>query len=69
MEKTYILRIISSRGHDQFEGTLEDVETEIKKHLANGKWLYSDGNPVSNPTRELIMNSEYLLMTNSMVGG
>ena len=66
------VKIVSSRGHDEFEAGPAAVLDRIKEEAKdNKKWLYLDGaqaNPDSVSIDDLIEASDVTL-TNALVGG
>lgn len=66
------VKIVSSRGHDEFEDSpaaaLARVQDETTTH---GKWAYLDGRQV-NPvvlTIDDILAADDITLTNALVGG
>jgi len=72
IEKKIKVRIVSSRGHDEWEEIPTLALERIKEETNNNKkWLYIDGvmqNP-STLTVEKLITSEYVILTNALVGG
>ena len=71
-EKKVTVRIVSSRGHDEYVDIPELALAKIMDETKNGKkWLYIDGvqeNPDSL-TIEKLVTSEYVILTNALIGG
>jgi len=72
LSNTVKVKIVSSRGHDEFESSPTMVLDKIKEETKdNKKWLYLDGaqsNPDSISIDDLIEASDVTL-TNALVGG
>lgn len=66
------VRVISSKGHDEWEELPEIALSKIQTETAGGKkWLYIDNKPV-NPdslTLDQLLDAEYIILTNALVGG
>jgi len=72
LERKIKVRVVSSRGHDEWEDVPEIALSKIQNETANSKkWLYIDGvqqNP-NNLTVEKLLDAEYVILTNALVGG
>jgi len=72
LERKVKVRVISSRGHDEWEEVPEIALSRIQSEAANSKkWVYIDGqqqNP-NNLTVEKLLDAEYVILTNALVGG
>jgi len=72
LHEKVLLKIVSSRGHDEFEASPSMVLDRIKDETeTNKKWLYLDGaqaNPDVVSIDDLIQASDVTL-TNALVGG
>lgn len=72
LERKVKVRVVSSRGHDEWEEVPEIALARIQSEVANSKkWLYIDGvqqNP-NNLTVERLLAAEYVILTNALVGG
>ena len=72
LERKVKVRVVSSRGHDEWEDVPEIALSRIQNECSNSKkWLYIDGaqqNP-NNLTVEKLLNAEYVILTNALVGG
>lgn len=72
LERKIKVRIVSSKGHDEWEDLPEIALSKIQHEAATSKkWVYIDGvqqNP-NNLTVEKLLNAEYIILTNALVGG
>ena len=72
LERVVKVRVVSSRGHDEWQDVPEIALSRIQGEVANSKkWLYIDGvqqNP-NNLTVEKLLDAEYIILTNALVGG
>jgi len=72
LERKVRVRVVSSKGHDDWEDVPEIALSRIQNETANSKkWLYIDGvqqNP-NNLTVEKLLDAEYVILTNALVGG
>lgn len=72
MEKLIKVRVVSSKGHDEWEEnsytTLQKIKTEVEK---NKKWLYIDNieTNIDNLTLDKLENAQYIILTNALAGG
>lgn len=72
LNRTVKVRVISSKGHDEWEDLPEIALDRIKRETSNGKkWLYMDGKPINSETLTLnqLLDAEYIILTNALVGG
>ena len=67
-----LIKVVSSRGHDEFEdypnAALERVLDQCRNH---SKWCYIDGiqtNP-NSLTVDMLINAADITLTNALVGG
>jgi hypothetical protein len=72
LETKVTIKVVSSRGHDEYEDSatmaLDRIKTECD---TNGKWAYINGvqkNP-SDLGIEDILEAEDITLTNALVGG
>ena len=67
-----VLKIVSSRGHDEITDTAINVMERIKHECdSNGKWAYLNGQQRSPGSISLddLLSAEDLTITNALVGG
>ena len=72
LERKVKVRVVSSRGHDEWEDVPEIALSRIQNEVANSKkWLYIDGiqQNANNLTVEKLLDAEYVILTNALVGG
>jgi hypothetical protein len=72
VERKIKVRVVSSRGHDEWEDVPEIALSRIQNEIATSKkWAYIDG-VQQNPdtlTVEKLLDAEYIILTNALVGG
>lgn len=72
LERKVKVRVVSSRGHDEWEEVPEIALARIQSEVSESKkWLYIDGvqqNP-NNLTVDKLLAAEYVILTNALVGG
>jgi len=72
LDRKITVRVVSSRGHDEWEDIPEIALSRIQNEVNNSKkWLYIDGvqQNANNLTVEKLLNAEYIILTNALVGG
>jgi hypothetical protein len=72
LERKITVRVVSSRGHDEWQDVPEIALSRIQNEVANSKkWLYIDGvqQNANNLTVEKLLDAEYVILTNALVGG
>jgi|GEM_PF-5807458 len=72
LERKITVRVVSSRGHDEWQDVPEIALSRIQNEMANSKkWLYIDGvqQNANNLTVEKLLDAEYVILTNALVGG
>ena len=72
IERRVTVRVVSSRGHDEWKDIPEIALSRIQNEITTSKkWAYIDGvqqNP-DNLTVEKLLDAEYIILTNALVGG
>lgn len=72
IERKVKVRVVSSRGHDEWvdipELALSRIQSEVN---TSKKWLYIDGvqQNANTLTVDKLLSAEYIIMTNALVGG
>lgn len=72
MDRKVTVRVISSKGHDEWSDIPEIALSRIQSEVnTSKKWLYVDGQQTnaSSLTVEKLLNAEYVILTNALVGG
>jgi len=72
LDRKVTVRVVSSRGHDEWQEVPEIALSRIQNEVNNSKkWLYIDGvqQNANNLTVEKLLNAEYIILTNALVGG
>jgi hypothetical protein len=72
LERKITVRVVSSRGHDEWQDVPEIALSRIQNEVANSKkWLYIDGvqQNANSLTVEKLLDAEYVILTNALVGG
>jgi hypothetical protein len=72
LDRRVTVRVVSSRGHDEWNDVPEIALSRIQNEVANSKkWLYIDGvqQNANNLNVEKLLNAEYIILTNALVGG
>jgi hypothetical protein len=72
IDRKVTVRVVSSRGHDEWQDVPEIALSRIQNEVANSKkWLYIDGvqQNANNLTVEKLLDAEYIILTNALVGG
>jgi len=72
IDRKVTVRVVSSRGHDEWQDVPEIALSRIQNEVTNSKkWLYIDGvqQNASNLTVEKLLDAEYIILTNALVGG
>jgi hypothetical protein len=72
MNRTVTVRVVSSRGHDEWKDMPEIALSRIQSEVnTTKKWLYIDGvqENANNLTVDRLLNAEYIILTNALVGG
>ena len=70
--KTIHVKIVSSRGHDEFNDTVEEALARILDQTQNhAKWAYLDGQHMApeNITLDVLVNVDDVTLTNALAGG
>ncbi len=72
LDRKVKVRVVSSKGHDDWEDLPEIALSKIQKEASTSKkWVYIDG-VQQNPTTltvEKLLDAEYIILTNALVGG
>lgn len=72
MNRTITVRVVSSRGHDEWQEMPEIALSRIQSEVnTSKKWLYIDGKQqnANDLTVDKLLSAEYIIMTNALVGG
>lgn len=72
IDRKVTVRVVSSRGHDEWQEVPEIALSRIQNEVTNSKkWLYIDGvqQNANNLTVEKLLDAEYIILTNALVGG
>lgn len=72
VKTTIHVKIISSRGHDEFNDTIEEALARILDQTQNhNKWAYLDGTYAApeSITLDSLIGVEDVTLTNALVGG
>lgn len=72
LQRTVKVRVVSSKGHEEWDDVPEIALSRIQNEVETSKkWVYIDGvqqNP-DNLTVEKLLDAEYIILTNALVGG
>ncbi|MBC8436901.1 hypothetical protein H8D85_01105 [bacterium] len=72
LETTVLIKVVSSRGHDEFTETAGTAVARIQSECSNnGKWAYINGvqrNPNDINVTD-ILEAQDITLTNALVGG
>jgi len=72
-ERMVKVKIVSARGHDVLDLTVDDALSEIKRQARdNSKWIFMDDELVSDIdslTHERVGNANSIMLSNQLVGG
>jgi len=72
LEPTVLVKIVSSRGHDEVMLSPADALTRVKSEVNDRKkWLYLDAmhKDPNTLTTDDIMEADDILLTNALAGG
>jgi len=72
LERTVTVRVVSSRGHDEWVDIPEIALSRIQNEVnTSKKWLYIDGvqQNANTLTVDKLISAEYIILTNALVGG
>lgn len=72
LERTITVRVVSSRGHDEWTDIPEIALSRIQNEVnTSKKWLYIDGEiqSANTLTVDKLISAEYIILTNALVGG
>jgi hypothetical protein len=66
------VRVVSSKGHDEWDDIPEIALSRIQHEVETSKkWVYIDGvqQNANNLTVDKLLEAEYIILTNALVGG
>lgn len=72
LDKRVVVKIVSSRGHDEHNDYPMDAIERIKDQCSNhGKWCYIDGIQMTPTkiTEDTLVGAGDITLTNALVGG
>ncbi|KKM93331.1 hypothetical protein LCGC14_1209460 [marine sediment metagenome] len=72
LERRVKVRVVSSKGHDEWDEIPEIALSRIQHEVETSKkWVYIDGvqQNANNLTVDKLLEAEYIILTNALVGG